>query len=177
MKGAARRISPIASEIPMKIARGRYSCSRAFIITSLHPKVSAPQSRRAQYPSLPNGESVGNGAAPWCGGLRYAIPPYYRGRPRTRIRSPVPAQWSGTADTTRKIPDSIHGRGTSKRLAQCTIGGKSMLTATRKLCDGVDEAGYLECGVAVNRPACGDSRPFGRTDRHQCAAPGGVKSL
>src|SRR6266853_4043357 len=42
MKGATRSTSPINSEIPIKIARGRYSCSSAFI-----NHLSAPPRRTA----------------------------------------------------------------------------------------------------------------------------------
>src|ERR1700757_342015 len=38
MYGATRSASPITDEMPMKMTRGRYSCSSAFIITtSLRP--------------------------------------------------------------------------------------------------------------------------------------------
>src|SRR6266436_3309204 len=49
MKGATRSTSPITSEIPIKIARGRYSCSSAFIFTSLHPR-REPQRVHNRFP-------------------------------------------------------------------------------------------------------------------------------
>src|SRR6267143_1910655 len=49
MKGATRSTSPITSEIPIKIARGRYSCSSAFIFTSLHPR-REPQRAHNRFP-------------------------------------------------------------------------------------------------------------------------------
>src|SRR5262245_47896755 len=113
MKGATRSTSPIASEIPIKIARGRYSCNSAFIITSLRPKPGAIAEgvlRRtaADYAPLIRPVAGDHGRA---------------------MALPVPARWPGTADKTWKILGSIHGRGTWGGLAQRTMSGKSMLTA------------------------------------------------